>query len=42
VTDLRRVTGATIVLLVLLRVSIGWQFLYEGLWKWDTMDSPKP
>lgn len=41
-TDLRRVTGATIVLLVLLRVSIGWQFLYEGLWKLDTMDSPKP
>ncbi len=31
-----------VVLLVLLRISIGWQFLYEGLWKWDTWDTAKP
>lgn len=31
-----------ICLLVLLRMSIGWQFLYEGLWKYDTLDSPTP
>jgi len=30
------------VLLVVLRISIGWQFLYEGLWKIDTLDSPRP
>lgn len=29
-------------LLVLLRVSIGWQFLYEGLWKLGTQKSAKP
>lgn len=29
-------------LLVLLRVSIGWQFLYEGLWKLETQKSAKP
>ena len=31
-----------IVLLVLLRMSIGWQFLYEGLWKIDSLSSAKP
>lgn len=30
------------VLLVTLRLFIGWQFLYEGLWKVDTLDSPQP
>ena len=30
------------VLLVVLRLSIGWQFLYEGLWKIDTLDSTRP
>lgn len=29
-------------LLVLLRVSIGWQFLYEGIWKLGTQKSAKP
>jgi uncharacterized membrane protein YphA (DoxX/SURF4 family) len=31
-----------IVLIVGLRMAIGWQLLYEGLWKIDTLDSPKP
>jgi uncharacterized membrane protein YphA (DoxX/SURF4 family) len=30
------------VLLVLLRMAIGWQFLYEGLWKYNTLDTPTP
>ena len=29
-------------LLVGLRMFIGWQFLYEGMWKLDTLDSPRP
>jgi len=28
--------------LVLLRVSIGWQFLYEGIWKLKTQGTSKP
>lgn len=40
--DLKRVSGPAIVCLVLLRVSIGWQFLYEGLWKLQTLDTPQP
>ncbi len=31
-----------IVLLVILRLAIGWQLLYEGLWKLDTLDTPRP
>ena len=31
-----------IVLLVGLRMAIGWQLLYEGLWKINTLDSPRP
>lgn len=31
-----------IVLIVGLRMAIGWQLLYEGLWKIDTLDSPRP
>jgi len=31
-----------ILLLVLLRMSIGWQFLYEGLWKRATLSTPDP
>ena len=30
------------VCLVILRVGIGWQLLYEGLWKIDTLSSPTP
>ena len=29
-------------LIVLLRISIGWQMLYEGLWKIDSLTSAKP
>jgi len=29
-------------LIVLLRISIGWQFLYEGLWKIDSLSTAKP
>ncbi|MFG0333477.1 MAG: hypothetical protein ACF8TS_08960 [Maioricimonas sp. JB049] len=40
--DLKRISSVAIVLLVLLRMSIGWQFLYEGLWKYDTLDTASP
>ncbi len=32
----------SVLLLVLLRISIGWQFLYEGMWKYQTLSTPKP
>ena len=41
-SDLKRVSFLAVVFLVLLRIAIGWQFLYEGYWKYDTMDSPNP
>ncbi|MFO1008248.1 MAG: DoxX family membrane protein [Planctomycetaceae bacterium] len=40
--DVKRVSGVAVVLIVLLRLSIGWQFLYEGLWKYDMIDSATP
>ncbi len=40
--DWKRVSLAAVVLIVLLRLSIGWQFLYEGLWKYDQMSGPTP
>ncbi|MCA9024344.1 MAG: hypothetical protein KDA86_03935 [Planctomycetaceae bacterium] len=40
--DLRHVSIVAVLLLVLLRISIGWQFLYEGLWKYQTLSTPKP
>jgi uncharacterized membrane protein YphA (DoxX/SURF4 family) len=42
VKDLHRVSCLAVVLIVLLRISIGWQFLYEGLWKKDTLSGPDP
>lgn len=36
--SVRTVTGWTIFFLVLLRVAIGWHFLYEGAWKLDQPD----
>ena len=42
VNDLRRICAVAVVLLVLLRIAIGWQLLYEGLWKLDTLDGPRP
>jgi len=32
----------TVTLLVLLRVAIGWQFLYEGLWKFQSRQTARP
>ncbi len=40
--DLRRVSVLAVLFLVLLRISIGWQFLYEGLWKYNTLSTPHP
>lgn len=40
--DWKRVSGLAIVLVVLLRIAIGWQFLYEGIWKYDSLKSPNP
>ncbi|MCH2210124.1 MAG: DoxX family protein [Fuerstiella sp.] len=31
-----------VIILVILRLAIGWQLLYEGLWKLDTLDTPRP
>lgn len=42
VNDLKRVSVVAMVLIVVLRLSIGWQFLYEGLWKYNTLNSPTP
>ncbi len=38
----RRIPILAILLLLVLRLSIGWQFLYEGLWKYNTLSSSKP
>jgi uncharacterized membrane protein YphA (DoxX/SURF4 family) len=38
----RQISFLACFLLVLLRVSIGWQFLYEGLWKLGTQKTSKP
>jgi uncharacterized membrane protein YphA (DoxX/SURF4 family) len=42
VRDSWRLSGIAVALLVLLRIAIGWQFLYEGLWKLNTLSSSKP
>jgi uncharacterized membrane protein YphA (DoxX/SURF4 family) len=39
---LKRVSFLAVAFLVLLRIAIGWQFLYEGLWKYDTLDTAQP
>lgn len=41
-SDLKRVTVVAAALIVVLRLSIGWQFLYEGLWKYDSLESANP
>lgn len=38
--DPRRLALSAVVLLVALRVAIGWQLLYEGLWKIGTLQTP--
>ncbi len=40
--DLKRISGLAILLIIVLRISIGWQLLYEGMWKYDQMDGPNP
>ena len=40
--DWKRMSLLAIVLIVLLRIAIGWQFLYEGIWKYDTLSTPTP
>lgn len=40
--DARRLSLAAVVFLVVLRLSIGWQFLYEGLWKQHAAHSRDP
>ena len=42
VKDPYRLALPALILVVLLRMAIGWQLLYEGLWKIDTLKSPKP
>ncbi len=39
-TDSKKLCCVSITLIVLLRLSIGWQFLYEGLWKINTLGTP--
>ncbi|MFN8709665.1 MAG: hypothetical protein ACK526_15570 [Planctomyces sp.] len=41
-TDPRHFTFTAAFLLVVLRLGIGWQLLYEGLWKIDTLQTPTP
>ncbi len=40
--DLRRISFLAAALVVLLRLSIGWQFLYEGIWKLRSMSTAEP
>ncbi len=40
--DIKQISWLAILLIVVLRISIGWQFLYEGMWKYDQMNGPKP
>jgi uncharacterized membrane protein YphA (DoxX/SURF4 family) len=40
--DLRKISLLAVVLLVLLRVSIGWHLMYEGLWKLSTLKTSTP
>ena len=40
--DPRRLALSAVVFLVVLRIAIGWQLLYEGLWKIGTLETPSP
>jgi len=42
VVDIRRYSFAAVILLVVLRVGIGWQLLYEGMWKINTQGTQTP
>ncbi|WP_010587683.1 DoxX family protein [Schlesneria paludicola] len=41
-SDLRKIPWLAVALLVVLRVSIGWHLLYEGLWKLNTQSTAAP
>ena len=41
-SDFKKICCVSITLIVLLRLSIGWQFLYEGLWKINTLNTTTP
>ena len=40
--DPYRLALPALILVVVLRMAIGWQLLYEGLWKIDTLNGPSP
>ena len=40
--DPRRLALSAVVFLVVLRIAIGWQLLYEGLWKIGTLETARP
>lgn len=42
ICSVRKLSILACVLIVVLRVSIGWQFLYEGLWKLSTLKTARP
>lgn len=42
VSDLRKISWLAVALIVVLRISIGWHLLYEGLWKLSTQKSASP
>jgi uncharacterized membrane protein YphA (DoxX/SURF4 family) len=42
VNDLKRASWLAVLFLVVLRIAIGWQFLYEGMWKWSTLKTNSP
>tara|TARA_R110002111_G_scaffold260623_1_gene332128 strand:+ start:29536 stop:30768 length:1233 start_codon:yes stop_codon:yes gene_type:complete len=42
VQDLKKISGIAILFIVVLRLCIGWQLLYEGLWKIETLSTNRP
>lgn len=40
--DIRRISLTAVILLVVLRISIGWHLMYEGLWKLSTQKTASP
>ena len=40
--DSKKCCCCAVALIIVLRLSIGWQFLYEGLWKFRTLNTPTP
>jgi uncharacterized membrane protein YphA (DoxX/SURF4 family) len=42
VAEIRRNSVAAVLTLVILRLSIGWQLMYEGLWKIQSLGTPDP